>query len=387
MTDFALGEADRMVRAMAHDFAAKEIRPVAADFDDREEFPWEVVKKGAALGLAGLPLGGHLGEEGITPLLMAEELSWGCAGTAIAMTANALAATALSHIATPEQAQRFLKDCMPQDGELRLGALALTEPDSGSDAGAMRTTAVRDGDEYVLNGAKRFITSGGIADLTVVFATENPGSGFGGVSAFAVPKVTPGLSETKVWKKMGIRASHTADIAFDDMRLPADHRLGPPDADFRSGGAGALGTLTATRPWIGALAVGVGRAAFEFSADYARERQQFGKPIIANEGVSFMLADMDIALDAARLLSWRAGWMVSRGEPMTLEEASKAKAFASDAAMKITIDAVQVCGGVAFTRELPLEKWMRDAKIFQIFEGTNQIQRLVIGRNIAGRAF
>ena len=387
MTDFQSSEADRMVRNLAHDFAVNEIRPVAAEFDEREEFAWEVTKKGAALGLAGGPLGGHGGEEGITALIMAEELSWGCGGIGTGMMANALAATAISHIATPEQAARFLPMCTPVEGEMRLGALALTEPDSGSDAGAMKTTAVRDGDEYVLNGSKRFITCGGIADLMVVFASEDPGTGFAGISAFAVPKGTAGLSETKVWKKMGIRASHTADLAFDDVRIPADHRLGSPDVEFRSGGAGTLGTLTATRPWIGALAVGIGRAAFEYAANYARDRTQFGKPVIANQGVSFMLADMDIALDAARLLTWRAGWMVSRNEPLQFEEASKAKCYAADTAMKATTDALQVCGGVGFMRELPLEKWMRDAKIFQIFEGTNQIQRVVIGRNIAQRSF
>ncbi len=387
MIDFEPSEADRMVRNLAHDFAVKEIRPVAAEYDERDEFAWDVTKKGAALGLTGSALGGLAGGEGITALIMAEELSWGCGGIGTGMMANALAATAISHIATPEQAARFLPMCTPTEGEMRLGALALTEPDSGSDAGAMKTTAVRDGDEYVLNGSKRFITCGGIADLTVVFASEDPGTGFAGISAFAVPKGTAGFSETKVWKKMGIRASHTADLAFDDVRIPADHRLGSPEVDFRSGGAGTLGTLTATRPWIGALAVGIGRAAFEYAANYARERTQFGKPVIANQGVSFMLADMDIALDAARLLTWRAGWMVSRNEPLQFEEASKAKCFAADTAMKATTDALQVCGGVGFMRELPLEKWMRDAKIFQIFEGTNQIQRVVIGRNIAQRSF
>ena len=387
MIDFELSEADRMVRNLAHDFAAKEIRPVAAEFDEREEFAWDVVKKGASLGLSGSALGGLAGGDGITALIMAEELSWGCGGIAVGMMTNALAATAVSHIATQEQVDRFMPMLTPQDGELRLGALCLTEPDSGSDAGAMKTTAVRDGDEYVINGTKRFITGGGISDLHIVFATEDPGSGFRGVSAFAVPRDTEGFSQTKVWKKMGIRASHTADLAFDDVRIPADHRLGDPAIDFRSGGGGALGTLTATRPWIGALAIGIGRAAFEYSAEYARNRQQFGKPVIANQGVGFMLADMDITLDAARLLAWRAGWMISHGVPLHTEEASKAKTFGADTAMKVTIDAVQVCGGVGFMRDLPVEKWMRDAKIFQIFEGTNQIQRVVIGTNIAKRVF
>ena len=388
---FELSETSRMIRQVSHDFAVKEIRPVAAEFDEREEFPWEVARKGAAIGLSGGAWGGpgltDDEDAGISNLVMAEELAWGCAGFATGMLANGLAATAINVIATPEQRERFLPLCTPVDGELRLGALALTEPESGSDAGALQTRAVRDGDDYILNGTKRFITCGGIADLTVVFATEEPGTGFKGVSAFAVPKAADGFSQGQRWKKMGIRASHTADLILDDVRIPADRRLGISDELFRSGGRGTLGTLLATRPWIGSMAVGLARAAFEFSADYARERQAFGRPIIANQGVSFMLADMDIAIDAARLLCWRAGELVAAGKPNTLEEASKAKCFAADMAMKVTTDAVQVGGGLGFMREMPLEKWMRDAKIFQIYEGTSQIQREVIGRNIAQRVF
>ena len=386
---FELAEASRMIQQLSHDFAAKEIRPVAADFDEREEFPWEVARKGAAIGLSGSAWGGPGLEDdaGISNLIMAEELAWGCAGFATGMLANGLAATAINVIGTPEQRQRLLPLCTPVDGELRLGALGLTEPESGSDAGALQTRAVRDGDDYVLNGTKRFITCGGIADLTVIFATEEPGTGFNGVSAFAVPKDTEGFVQGQKWRKMGIRASHTTDLILDDVRVPAGNRLGDVDPAFRSGGRGALGTLLATRPWIGSMAVGLSRAAFEFAAEYARERKAFGKPIIANQGVSFMLADMDIAIDAARLLCWRAGELVANGDPCHLEEASKAKCFAADTAMKVTTDAVQVGGGLGFMRDLPLEKWMRDAKIFQIYEGTSQIQREVIGRNIAQRVF
>lgn len=386
---FELSEASRMIKQVSHDFSAKEIRPVAAEFDEREEFPWEVARKGAAIGLSGGAWGGPGldGEDGISALVMAEELAWGCAGFSTAMLANGLAATAVNVIGTPEQRERFIPMCTPHDGDLRLGALGLTEPESGSDAGAMQTRAVRDGDDYVLNGTKRFITCGGIADLTVIFATEEPGTGFKGVSAFAVPKDAQGFTQGQKWEKMGIRASHTADLILDDVRIPADHRLGDGQPTFRSGGRGALGTLMATRPWIGSMAVGLSRAAFEFAADYARERKAFGKAIIENQGVSFMLADMDIAIDAARLLCWRAGELVAAGKPNTLEEASKAKCYAADTAMKVTTDAVQIGGGLGFMREIPLEKWMRDAKIFQIYEGTSQIQREVIGRNIGQRAF
>ena len=390
---FELSEASRMIQQVAHDFAAKEIRPAAPEFDEREEFPWEIARKGAAIGLSGAAWGGpglngaDGADAGISPLLMAEELAWGCAGFATGMLANGLAATAINIIGTPPQRERFLPMCTPHDGQLRLGALALTESESGSDAGAMQTRAVRDGDDYVLNGSKRFITCGGIADLNVIFATEDPGTGFQGVSAFVVPGDTAGLSQGQKWRKMGIRASHTADIVLDDVRVPADHRLGDPDPAFRSGGRGTLGTLMATRPWIASMAVGLSRAAFEFAADYARERRAFGKPIIVNQGVSFMLADMDIAIDASRLLCWRAGELVATQQPNTLEEASKAKCFAADTAMKVTTDAVQIGGGLGFMRDMPLEKWMRDAKIFQIYEGTSQIQREVIGRNIARRVF
>ena len=387
MPQFALSEADALVQKTAHDFAKNEVRPVAMEYDERNEYAWEVAEKAAKIGLTGGPLGGGAAEPGITSMITAEELSWGCAGIALGTQISGLAATAISVIGTEEQHGQFLPMCTSEDGRLRLGALALTEPDAGSDAGMIRTRATRDGDEYVINGTKRFITGGGIADLTVVFARESDSDGWGDVSAFVVPNDAEGFSQIKKWDKMGIRASHTADLAFDEVRVPADHRLGPADPDFRSGGRGALGTLAATRPWIGAFAVGLARAAFEYAADYARERKTFSKPLIEHQGVGFMLADMDIAIDAARLLTWRAGEMASKNEPFELEEASKAKTFASDMAMKVTTDAVQVCGGVGFMRDMPLEKWMRDAKIFQIFEGANQIQRMVIARNIQGRFF
>ncbi len=387
MPQFALSEADALVQKTAHEFAKNEVRPVAMEYDERDEYAWDVAQKAARIGLTGGPLGGGAAEPGITSMITAEELSWGCAGIALGTQISGLAATAISVIGTEEQHERFLPMCTSEDGKLRLGALALTEPDAGSDAGMIKTRAVRDGDEYVINGTKRFITGGGIADITVVFARESDGEGWRDVSAFVVPNDAEGFSQIKKWDKMGIRASHTADLAFDEVRVPADHRLGPSDPDFRSGGRGALGTLAATRPWIGAFAVGLARASFEYAADYARERKTMNKPLIEHQGIGFMLADMDIAIDAARLLTWRAGEMASSNIPFELEEASKAKTFASDMAMKVTTDAVQVCGGVGFMRDMPLEKWMRDAKIFQIFEGANQIQRMVIARNIQDRFF
>lgn len=388
MVDFALSEEERMVQQVTHEFAEKEIRPIAAYYDEHEEFPYELVKKAAAIGL----IGGGLSGGGMTPYIITEELSWGCAGCALAIQGTGLAAAAIAGMATPEQRERFMPMIISTENEVRLGAMALTEPEAGSDVKALSTTAVRDGDDWILNGAKRFITNGGIADLTVVFATEDKSKGWGGLCAFVVEKGTPGLTETVHWKKMGIRASYTADIALDNVRVPADHRLGY-SPDGGSGGAGgggaamgalgALRTLERSRPSIGAFSVGIARAALEYAVQYAKERQQFGKPIIFHEGVGFKLADMAIAVDAARLMVWRAGWMANNNVPFLHAEGSMAKCFPSDVAMKVTLDALQIAGGYGYMREFPLEKWVRDAKIFQIFEGTNEIQRLVISRALA----
>jgi len=388
MVDFALSEEERMVQQVTHEFAEKEIRPVAAYYDEHEEFPYELVKKAAAIGL----IGGGLSGGGMTPYIITEELSWGCAGCALAIQGTGLAAAAIAGMATPEQRERFMPMIISTENEVRLGAMGLTEPEAGSDVKALSTTAVRDGDDWILNGSKRFITNGGIADLTVVFATEDKSKGWGGLCAFVVEKGTPGLTETVHWKKMGIRASYTADIALDNVRVPADHRLGhsPDGGSGSSGGAGgsfgalgALRTLERSRPAIGAFSVGIARAALEYAVQYAKERQQFGKPIIYHEGVGFKLADMAIAVDAARLMVWRAGWMANNNVPFLHAEGSMAKCFPSDVAMHVTLDALQIAGGYGYMREFPLEKWVRDAKIFQIFEGTNEIQRLVISRALA----
>ncbi|MDE3094647.1 MAG: acyl-CoA dehydrogenase family protein [Chloroflexota bacterium] len=387
MADFGLTEEERMIQQLAHEFAEKEIRPKAAYFDEREEFPREIVGKASELGLAAGIFGG--GSPGISSVLIAEELAWGCAGIALAIAASGLAAAAIIGIGTPEQQAKFLPMAISSDGQVRLGAMGLTEPEAGSDVQALSTTAVRDGDDYVLNGTKRFITNGGIADVHVIFATEDKSKGWGGLAAFVIEKGTPGLSEGTVWKKMGIRASHTADVILEDCRVPAENRLGPPvggsGATGVPGALGALKMLERTRPSIGAFALGIARAALEYATEYAKERKQFGKPLIAHEGIAFKLADMAMAYDSARLLVHRAAWMAAEGVPLLRAEGSMAKCYASDAAMRITIDAVQICGGYGYMREFPVEKWVRDAKIFQIFEGTNEIQRLVISRALGGR--
>jgi acyl-CoA dehydrogenase len=320
----------------------------------------------------------------LLPTILAEELSWGCAGIALAINSSGLAAAAIASTGSAEQRAHWLPQISSDGNEVHLGAMCLTEPDAGSDVANIQTTAVRDGDEYVLNGEKQFITNGNIADLHLVFATEDRSKGWGGIGAYVVPKGTPGLEAGTTWKKMGIRASHTANVVLNDCRIPAANKLGGGGGEGGEGaGPGAVGalmTLERTRPVVGAYALGIGRAAYEYALDYARTRVQFGRPIIRNQAISFMLADMAMAIESARLMVWRAAWMAGAGVPYLSAEGSMAKCFASDAAMKVTVDAVQVLGGQGFMRDHPVEKWVRDAKIFQIFEGTNQIQRLVIGR-------
>jgi len=387
MADFSLSDEERMVQQLAHEFAEKEIRPQAAHYDEREEFPRDIVIKANELGLAAGIFGA--GAPGLSGVIIAEELAWGCAGIALAIAASGLAAAAILGMGTPDQQAKFLPMAISTGKELRLGAMGLTEPEAGSDVQAISTTAARDGDDYVLNGTKRFITNGGIADVHVIFATEDKSKGWGGLAAFVVEKGTPGLSEGTVWKKMGIRASHTADVILEDCRVPAANRLGPAPSGGAGvaaavpGALGALKMLERTRPSIGALSLGIARAALEYATDYARERKQFGKPLIAHEGIAFKLADMAMAYDAARLLVHRAAWMAAQGQPLLRAEGSMAKCYASDVAMKLTVEAVQICGGYGYMREFPVEKWVRDAKIFQIFEGTNEIQRLVISRALA----
>jgi alkylation response protein AidB-like acyl-CoA dehydrogenase len=387
MADFGLNEEERMVQQLAHEFAVKEIRPHAAEFEEHEDIPRDIMLKANTLGLSAGMFGQS--ESVLISPVVTEELSWGDSGVALSISSSGLALAAIVGMGTDEQKNEWIPKCVSTETELRLGAYCLTEPEAGSDVANISTTAVRDGDEYVLNGTKRFITNGGIADVHVVFATEDKSKKWGGLCAFAIEKGTPGLEMGTVWKKMGIRASWTADVVLDDCRVPARNRLGPPpgSAPGTGGGSGTLGALSAlerTRPMIGCFALGVGRAAYEYALDYAKERIQFGRPLAANEAIAFKLADMAIELDAARLLIWRATWMGRTGVPFLRGEGSMAKAFPSDVAMRTTVEAVQILGGYGYVSEFPVEKWMRDAKIFQIFEGANEIQRLVIARAITG---
>jgi acyl-CoA dehydrogenase len=385
MVSFELTDEEKMVQQVAHDFAKKEIRPVAAYYDEHEEVPYDIIKKAAAIGFGVSKQGSLLEGSGsaLIPSILAEELSWGCAGIALAINSSGLAGASIAATGSPEQREKWLNAIASDANEVHLGAMCLTEPDAGSDVANIQTTATRDGDEYILNGEKQFITNGNIADVHVVFATEDRTKGWGGLGAYIVPRGTPGLEEGTTWKKMGIRASHTANVVLNECRIPAEYKLGAPSAGGGGSGPGALGalmTLERTRPVVGAYALGIGRAAYEYALDYAKQRVQFGKPIIKNQAISFMLADMAMAVDSARLMVWRAAWMAGANAPYLQAEGSMAKCFASDMAMKVTVDAVQVLGGQGFMRDHPVEKWVRDAKIFQIFEGTNQIQRMVIGR-------
>jgi len=366
-------------------FAEKEIRPRAAESDEKEELPWDVFKKAQELGLMtyGFPeeYGGAGAMNALTATLVAEELAWGCAGIATSLGGTGLCAAPILISGNDAQKKKYLKllTQFRSDGKPNIGAYAITETEAGSDVASMKMSAKKVSGGYVLNGTKHFITNGGIADVYVTFATTDPSMGADGINAFIVEGNSKGVTPGKKERKMGIRASHTAQVHFEDVFVPAENRLGEEGEGFLV----AMKTFEHTRPIVAAQAVGVARAAFEFALQYALERKQFGRAIAKFEGIQFMLADMATAIDAARLLTWRAAWLLDQHEPMN-KEASMAKMFAADMAMKVTEDAVQILGGVGYTRDFPVEKWMRDAKIMQIYEGTSQIQRVVISRYLIG---
>jgi len=380
MIAFDLTHEQNEMRELAHRFAEKEIRPIAAEFDEREEVPWELIKKAGETGFMAYFIPETFGGGGITDkitqCLVDEEIAWGCAGVATIVGGTNLCATPIILAGTEDQKFKYLGEfCDPLNP--KLGAFALTEPSAGSDAASLSTQAHREGGYYVINGYKTFITNAGIADIYVVFATVDISMGSRGITAFIVEKDTPGLVIGKKEKKMGIRASYTATMAFEDLRIPVANRLGEEGEGFKI----AMKTFEKTRTHIAITAVGLARAAYEYALEYAQERVQFGKPIINHQAVAFKLADMATQIDAARLLTWRAAYLADQGLPCT-KEASMAKAFAADVAMCATTEAVQILGGYGYMREYPVEKWMRDAKIMQIYEGTAEIQRLIIARNL-----
>ncbi|MFZ0169432.1 MAG: acyl-CoA dehydrogenase family protein [Candidatus Dormiibacterota bacterium] len=387
--DFAPTPEQEEIRELAHRFAEQEMRPVAAEYDEREETPWPVIRKAHEVGLgaaAGFPVKyGGGGLDHLTGLMVTEELAWGDAGIAVSISASGLAGAGILAMGTEEQKDRYL-GLLCEPGELRLGAMGLTEPESGSDSLALRTTAAPVDGGYLLNGTKQFCTNGGIADVQVIFATLDRSLGPAGIAAFVVEKGNPGMRQGRKERKLGVRASHTAQVILEDCFVEADARLGYNAAGESQGpgAAGAMLMLEVTRPSVAAGALGIARAAFEFARDYSLTREQFGKPIAHHQAIAFKLADMATEIDAARLLTWRAGWLAAEGRGFARAEGSMAKLMAGDVAMRVTVDAVQVLGGYGYIKDYPVERWMRDAKIYQIWEGTAEIQRLVISRAILG---
>lgn len=374
---FTLTAEQATIQRMARDFAEKEIMPVAAEYDEQEKFPFVVLQKMWETGLVNYSVPEELGGAGLdtfTSCLVTEELGRACAGIATTASANSLAFYPILLAGTEEQQKRLLP---PITTHGKFAAFCLTEPNAGSDAASEATTAATVNGGYELNGSKCFITNGDIADLYVVFATVDRSRGLKGLTAFAVPK-TEGISTGKKEIKLGIRASSTVVVNFDNVFVPKQNLLGAEGQGFRV----AMQTLDTSRPMVGALAVGVARGAYETALKYAKERVQFGQPIANFQMIQAMLADMATRIDAARLLVWRAASMVDKKEGLFAKESAMAKLFAGDTAMDVTTDAVQIMGGYGYSREYPVEKYMRDAKIMQIYEGTNQIQRLVIASNI-----
>lgn len=373
---FKLSEEHEMIRKMVRDFAKNEVAPTAAERDEEERFDREIFDKMAELGLTGIPWPeeyGGIGSDYLAYCIAVEELSRVCASTGVTLSAHtSLAGWPIYKFGSEEQKQKYLR---PMAQGEKIGAYGLTEPGSGSDAGGMRTTARVDGDHYVLNGSKIFITNGGIADIYVVFALTDPTSKHKGTSAFIIESDFPGFSVGKKEQKMGIRSSPTTEIMFEECRVPKENLLGEEGEGFKI----AMMTLDGGRNGIAAQAVGIAQGALDAATEYAKERVQFGKPIAAQQGVGFKLADMATSVEAARLLTYQAAWLESEGLPYG-KESAMSKLFAGDTAMKVTTEAVQVFGGYGYTKDYPVERYMRDAKITQIYEGTQEIQRLVISR-------
>ncbi|MFB7237807.1 acyl-CoA dehydrogenase family protein [Streptomyces sp. NPDC056269] len=397
-----LNEDQKQVRDWLHGFAADVIRPAAAEWDEREETPWPIIQEAAKIGIYSLDFYAQqfFDPTGLGIPMAMEELFWGDAGIALSIVGTGLAAVGVLANGTEEQIGTWVPQMYGDANDVKVAAFCSSEPDAGSDVASMRTRAVYDeaNDEWVLNGTKTWATNGGIANVHVVVAVVDPGLGSKGHASFIVPPNTPGLSQGQKFQKHGIRASHTAEVVLEDVRVPGhcllggkeklDERLARAREKAKAGGGervknAAMATFEASRPAVGAMAVGTARAAYEVALDYARTRVQFGRPIIENQGVAFQLADMATQIDAARLLVWRASWMATAGKPFTAAEGSMSKLYASEVAKKVTAQAIQILGGNGYTREYPVERMHRDAAIYTIFEGTSEIQRMVISRAIA----
>jgi acyl-CoA dehydrogenase len=377
--DFSFDDEQIELKELTNQFAKNEMRPVAQEYDQKNEFPYPVMEKAFEIGFltSGIPLEyGGTGFSSMQNAIVCEELAWGCAGMYTSMMANTLATTPIVLFGTDEQKKKFLE---PLTKEMSFACFGLTEREAGSDNTAIKTTAVRNGDHYILNGSKTFITNAGVSRLGVIFASTDKSRGARGLSAFIIPMDLPGITVGKHEDKMGHRASNTAEIYLDDVKVPAENIL-------RREGFGfiiALKTLDYARPAVGAGGLGIARAAYEEALKYSQERVQFGKPIASFQHIAFKLADMLTEIDAARLLVYRSAWMLDNNIKAS-KESAMAKIVATDVAMKVTTDAVQIFGGYGYMKEYPVEKMMRDAKLLQIYEGTNEIQRHVISLEILG---
>jgi len=412
-----LTDEQQALREKTHAFARDVIRPAAAEYDRAQELPWPILQEAASQELYGWELYAQLSVDptGLSLPILMEELFWGCAGIGLSIVMPALALAAIRQAATDEQLARWAPQCFGTPDDIKLAALAVTEPSGGSDVRSIQTRARKAGDDWLIDGQKVFIGNGGIADVHVVVATVDPEAGHRGQGVFIVPKGTPGLQMLRKLDKLGCRASHTGEIVFEDCRVPGDHLLGgeqrlqeriakgreaeqgspPPASTAEEGGtekavqrrsSAALGAFERTRPMVAAQAIGIARAALEFARDYAVAREAFGQPIIENQGISFPLADLAADIDGARLLTWRAAWMTAQRHPFEHAEGSMSKLKASEVAVRASEQAIQTLGGWGYIKDFPVEKWYRDAKLYTIFEGTSEIQRLVIGRALRADA-
>jgi hypothetical protein len=388
----------REMRGWVHEFAETVVRPAGAEWDEREETPWPILQQASKIGLYSLDFFAQqwLEPSGLGIPVAWEELFWGDAGIALSIVGTGLAAVAVSGSGTNEQMAEWLPPMFGDADDVKLGAFCVSEPDAGSDVGAIKTRAVYQEatDEWVINGTKAWATNGGIANVHVIVASVDPGLGSRGQATFIVPPGSKGLAQGQKFRKHGIRASHTAEVVLDDVRVPGrclvggKERLDSRLAKIKEGGKSreqaALRTFESTRPSVASMAVGVARAAYEYARDYSKGRVQFGRPIGQTQAVAFMLADMAASVDAARLLTWRAAWMARQRKPFEHAEGSMSKLVAGETAVRVTEQAIQILGGNGYTRDYPVERWHRDAKIFTIFEGTSEIQRSIIGRSATG---
>ncbi|NNN13431.1 MAG: acyl-CoA dehydrogenase [Acidimicrobiaceae bacterium] len=400
MAEFSLtlSEDQIQIQKWVHEFAENVVRPAAHEWDEREETPWPIIEEAAKIGLYSFDFiaNAFADKSGLLMALVSEEMAWGDAGIGLSIFGTILAVTGIFANGTPEQIGEWIPQCFGTVESPKVAAFAVTEPDAGSDVSSLRTRAVYDekSDTWTLNGTKTWITNGGISDIHVVVASVDPELGSRGQASFVVPPNTPGLSQGQKFKKMGIRASHTAEVILEDVKIPGscllggkeklDERLARVREGKKASSQAAMATFEASRPVVGAQAVGIARAAYEYSLQYAKERRQFGRAIIENQAIAFKLADMATRIDASRLLVYRAAWMAANRVPFNSGEGSMSKVFAGETAVHVTEEAIQILGGYGYVREYPVERWHRDAKIYTIFEGTSEIQRLIISRAISG---